>query len=247
MDKAEACQILQSFQPGVGDESDPQIAEALRVVTANPELARWWEEEQAFDRAIAARLDSLPEPFGLKTRLFASAPAPARRLTMRWILGLAAAVAVLLLVAQFSGFWRPAHPPDLTADYAREMTSFIRISPPLEMQSNDLGEIKTWLAKNDVKALSVPPRLAALQPVGCRRLSFRGHQVTLICFLRGKQKLAHLFTVDRAAMPNLKPGDKPVFANDNGWMTATWAEADRVYMITMQGGRAALEDYLPNA
>lgn len=246
MKEAEARLILQSFQPDVGDEHDPQFTEALRLAAANPELARWWAEEQAFDRAIAAQLAAVPEPFGLKTRILAQQRAPQGRAFPRWIFGLASALALLLLLAWFTDFWRP-HPANLTADYASEMTSFIRLSPRLDMESDNLGEIKAWLAEKDLKPVSVPARLAVLQPVGCRVLSFRGHDVTLICFQREGDKLAHLFTVDRAAMPGMKPGDKPVFANDHGWMTATWAEADRVYMITMQGGRAALEQYLPNA
>ncbi len=53
--------------------------------------------------------------------------------------------------------------------------------------------------------------------------------------------------VNRAAIPNMKPGAKPNFANEHGWLTATWAEKDRVYMIAMQGGRAEIERFLPNA
>lgn len=247
MNETEARLILQSFQPGVGDESDPQFAEALRAAANNPELARWWTEEQDFDRAIAAQLGALPEPFGLKTRILAQQVAPARRSSSRWILGLFSAFAALLLLALGFGFFRPAPAGNLTADYAREMTSFIRLSPQLDMESDDLGEFKTWLVKNDMKPVTVPNRLAALQPLGCRVLSFRGQNVTLICFASEGNRLAHLFVVDRAALPQMKPGSKPVFANDNGWMTATWAEGDRVYMITMQGGRAALEQYLPSA
>lgn len=249
MNAAEARLILQSFQPGVGDEHDPQFAEALRLVAADPALARWWEEEQAFDRAMTAQLASWPEPFGLKTRILAhqEESAPTRRFAWRWIFGLASTLAVLLLIAQFTGLLRPAKPTNLTAEYTREMTSFIRLAPPLAMESNDLGEIKSWLVENAEPPPTVPARLAALRPLGCRVLSFRGHDVTLICFAREGKRLAHLFTVDRAALPQMKPGDKPVFANDNGWMTATWAEADRVYMVTMQGSRAALEQYLPNA
>ncbi len=247
MNAAEVRLILQSFQPEVGDENDPQFAEALRAAANDPALARWWSEEQAFDRAIAAQLAALPEPFGLKTRILAQQAAPARRFPARWIFGFASAVAVLLLLAFGAGLFRPAPATNLTADYAREMTSFIRLSPQLDMKSNDLGEIKTWLAKNNLQPLSVPDRLAALQPLGCRVLSFRGQDVTLVCFARERNRLAHLFVVDRAALPQMTPGGKPVFANNHGWMTATWAEGDRVYMITMQGGRAALEQYLPSA
>ena len=48
-------------------------------------------------------------------------------------------------------------------------------------------------------------------------------------------------------MPGVKQGAKPIFTNEHGWMTATWAEEGGIYMITMQGSRAALEEYLPRA
>ena len=100
---------------------------------------------------------------------------------------------------------------------------------------------------NKHERLTMPDRLAALHPLGCRVLSFRGQDVTLICFESEGNRLAHLFVVDSAALPQLKPGDKPVFANDNGWMTATWAEGGQAYMITIQGPRDELEKYLPSA
>ncbi len=251
MDEQKARLILRACRPGSEDRNDPEIAEALQEVEKNPELTRWFAEEQAFDRAMGAHLAAVPPPLGLKTRILAQgaeAAAPARPATRRWAFGLAAAVAAIFLVAQVVILWRtPKAIADLPAEYASEMASFIQLSPPLQMESSDLGRIKDWLAKKNAPAIKVPARLAALEPVGCRILSFRGHDVTLICFSREENRLAHLFVVDRAALPKMKSGDKPIFANKHGWMTATWVENDRVYMIAMQGGRAEIEKYLPSA
>ena len=127
------------------------------------------------------------------------APSPAR-----WIFGLSAACAILFLLALVTGFFRPAPATNLTADYAREMTSFIRLSPQLDIESNDFGEIKTWLVNHNMSHLTMPDRLAALHPLGCRVLSFRGQDVTLICFESEGNRLAHLFVVDRAALPQIE-------------------------------------------
>ncbi|HEY2801227.1 MAG TPA: hypothetical protein VGI85_11570 [Chthoniobacterales bacterium] len=247
MDDAEARLILQSYRPG--DASEPRFTEALRTTSDNPELARWFAEEQAFDRAVAAHLENWPAPFGLKTRILAQAETPVRPRKMPWILGAVGFAAVVLLAAEGVNYWRsPAKRTTPSADYAREMTSFIELAPPLEMKSEDLTQIKDWLGKQRVAAMEVPSRLAALEPIGCRVLSYRGHRVTLICFHREeKGRLAHLFVVDRAALPKMKPGEKPIFDNESGWMTATWAEGNRIYMIALQGGRTAIERYLPDA
>jgi hypothetical protein len=245
MDEQRARLILQACRPGA-DRDDPEVAEALQAAARNPELAQWFSEEQTFDRAITAHLEAVPAPFGLKTRILANAASPAE--SRQWSLAakLAAVAALLFLLAQIVSLYRASAPASsVIPDYAREMVSFIQLAPPLEMESHDLGAIKNWLAKKDEAAMDVPPRLAALRPVGCRVLSFRGQKVALICFQQGGDRLAHLFVVDRAAMPKLKAGQRPVFVDAGGWTTASWAEKDRVYMIAVQGDRAAVQRYFP--
>lgn len=247
MNREEARLILQAYRPGA-DRDDPQRLAALRAAESDPELAHWFAEEQAFDRAIAAELAAIPPPFGLKTRILANAAPPRGLLQQSWAIKLAAIAALLFLVAQVAGLFRTfSSAPAGVPDYAREMVSFIQLNPPLEMMSSDLGAIQGWLAKADLQPVAVPPRLAGLQPVGCRVLSFRGHDVGLICFQREGNRLAHLFVVDRAAMPQLKSGEAPVYAEAKGWSTATWMENGRVYMIAAQGERAAVQQYLPRA
>ena len=248
MDEKRARLILASYRPGADDPGDPLFAEALQAVAANPALAQWFAEEEAFDRAIAAHIDAFPAPFGLKTRILAGAKAPSISRYGRWIIGLAGAVALLFLLSQVANVWRHA-PPESTAlpAYASEMVSFIKVPPSLEMESGDLSAIKGWLTQKEVRLPDIPPNLAALDPVGCRILSFRQHDVTLICFHRGSDRLAHLFVVDRAALPQMKPGDAVVFQREGEWTTAMWAEKDQVYMIAVQGGESAVEGYLPHA
>lgn len=248
MDEQEVRLVLQAYRPGTEDETDSFFAEALRASATNPELARWWAEEQAFDRAIATQLDSVPAPFGLKTRLLAQAAGPATSRGSRWLIGLAGVAALLFLLAQVTSFWRNATPAvDPVPGYSSEMVSFVKLPPPLEMESAELGSIKDWLAQKETLPVDVPSRLAALHPVGCRVLSYRGHDVTLICFHRENGGLAHLFVVDRAALPGLKSGAAPFFNQEGEWTTASWAEGDRVYMIAAQGDRAAVQSYLPDA
>jgi hypothetical protein len=59
--------------------------------------------------------------------------------------------------------------------------------------------------------------------MGCRILFFRGHPVTLICFSHGNT-VAHLFIVDRAALPALKPQKPPLPSSQGDWTIATWAD-----------------------
>lgn len=251
MTEQEARLILQSYRPGGQDKDDPHFSEALQEAERNPDLACWLAEEQAFDRAMAAQIAALPAPFGLRTRILAQATRPLGSRPWSLAAALAAVAALLFLGVQIVSLLRPApsQPASASAevpDYVQEMVSFIRLNPPLEMRSNDLAAIRGWLAKAALP-LQIPPRLAALQPLGCRILSFRGHDVALVCFQREGDQLAHLFVTDRAAMPGMQPGKKPIFASAGKWMTASWAENDRVYTIAVQGDRTAVQRYLPDA
>ncbi|MEO8439786.1 MAG: hypothetical protein ABI540_06135 [Spartobacteria bacterium] len=246
MDEQQARLILESYRPGV-DLEDAEIVAALETAGRNPESARWLEEEQAFDRAIGEHIQSIPAPYGLKTRILARRPAPVTSRFARLILGLAGAVALLFLLAQVADLWRNrgAESSNLLPAYASEMVSFIKVAPSLDLVSPNLRAIMGWLEDEKAIPPHVPVKLALLDPVGCRVLSFRQHDVTLICFNRESGKLAHLFVVDRAALPGLKPGAAVVFQREGEWMTATWAENDQVYMIAVQGDEAAARRFLP--
>ncbi len=247
MDEQEARLILQAYAPGM-EVDDPQIAAALQEAARNPALAHWFAEEQAFDRAIAAHLEAVPAPFGLKTRILAQlAPPPEASRPWSWVVKLAGVAALLFLLVQVVSLFRPAPPEVRVSNYAQEMVSFIRLGGALDMESDNLGKIEKWLSQKDAAPQFIPPNLAALQPLGCRLLSFRGQTVTLICFQRGPDGLAHLFVVNRAAMPQMKPGSPPVYTNTGDWTTAAWAENGRVYMIAVQGDKTAVQRYLPHA
>jgi hypothetical protein len=249
MTEQEARLILQSYQPGSDDGSDPQFAEALHEAERNPQLAQWLEAEQMFDRAVAAKLADLPEPLGLKTRILALRPRPQK--TSSWSLAaiLGATVALLFLCFQVVSLFRNTSSTDTASvsDYSREMVGFVQLPPSLAMMSDDLEAIKSWLGENRTPPINVPPNLSALQPVGCRLLSFRGQDVTLICFRREGDRLAHLFTVDRAALPQVRAGKPPVISTTGEWTTASWAEGNRVYLIAVQGDEEAVKRYLPHA
>jgi anti-sigma factor RsiW len=245
MEKDRVQSILSVYRPGDQDEADPFFAEAKAELARDPELARWFEEEQAFDRAISEKLADLVAPFGLKTRILASARPVATR-QWSWTARLSLAAAALILLAQIIGLWHTQSQKTRTlAHYQQEMVSFIKLDPPLEVESHDLAKMQTWLGRENAPSqMNLPPRLAALQPVGCRVLWFRDHKVTLLCFQRGGDNLEHLFVIDRAALPKLKPGAKPVFTGEGDWMTASWVQEDHAYMLVTRGDRDTLLRYL---
>lgn len=251
VNREQAQLILAACRPGEEDRSDPQVAEAFAELQRDPQLARWYAEERAFDEAIAGHLAAMPAPFGLKTRILANVGTGGKESKLRWAAFIATAAAAVLLLAQLVVLNRGSStPPAKLADFREEMISFVRLQPPLDMQSTSLKPIQQWLTQTGAPpAEHIPPRLAVLETMGCRVLSFRSHKVTLVCFCHGKDNkdIAHLFIIDSAALPKVKSGEPPVFAKWGDWMTATWTEDDRVYTLAAQANQAVLEQFLPGA
>ena len=246
MTTEEAKRILAAYRPGDQDRVESCFAEALQKIEKDPELARWFAQEREFNRAVAAHLGSVPVPFGLKTRILANV-APRAATKSRWMAPVAVATAALFLVAQLISVWRGSgqYAPSLS-DYKQEMISFVKLEPPLEMQSLKMGPIKQWIAERKAPLADIPPGIAAVETMGCRILSFRGHLVTLICFCHG-QTVAHLFTVDRATLPTLRPRNLPTLTSEGDWTVATWADQHYAYMLAVHDKPGVARRYLPHA
>jgi hypothetical protein len=227
---------------------DPRFAEARRRAEANPALAQWWAREKEVDRAVGAKLASIPVPAGLRDRLV-SPRKTAAPLQRNWARAALLAAACLIALAILFGSWRgPCQPAVSLADYRDEMVGFIKVDPNLEMKSPDFAQVTDWLQKNRAPSkLVLPKKLQGMEPIGCRTLRFRGHDVALICFKRKEGGLLHLFVVDRAALREIAKSKTPQIAAEANWMTATWGEGNLVYLMTVQTDRATIESMLADA
>ena len=240
--------ILSVHRGSDSEGTDPRLAEARQKAESDPALKDWWAAEREQDKTIGGKLASLRVPAGLKARLLAPPEvvgAPRRG----WTRVALVAAACLIALAVLFGSWRgPFQPAVSLADYRDEMVGFIKVDPSLEMKSPDLAQVQNWLQKNNAPSqLVLPKKLRDLEPIGCRTLRFRGHEVALICFKRSEGGLLHLFVLDRAALPDAMNDKDPQISPEGTWMTATWGNGDQVYLITAQSDRQALEAYLPDA
>lgn len=244
MNRDEVRGILSAYRPANGEPPDPFIAEALREAARDPELSRWWEEEQVFDQAIAAKVQGMPVSVELKSRLLQTAPLAisARHSWSRRITLLAAAIAISAVL--FSSWRGPFQPAVSLADYRDEMISFVRIAPSLEMETNELSLLLGHLEKTGAPSdISILPKLRELEATGCRTLRFRGQDVALICFKREDGRLAHLFFMESATLPRLSSAGDRTHAAQGEWMTAAWSERGHTYLLAVQGDQSALEKY----
>lgn len=246
VDSREAQSILSLHRAGEPDVDEARLQEALRQAESDPELARWWREEQELDRIIASKLAAVEEPAGLKAQILSARVTQPRVIRPGWSRAVLAAAASIVVLAVLFGSWRgPFQPAVSSADYRDEMVSFIKVSPSLELESSDLGRLKDFLAQANAPAqFSVPKRLQKYEPIGCRVLRFRGEDVSLICFKIGGDNLAHLFVTNPKTVRTGGRASAPVFATEEGWMTATWTEDGQAYLLAVKGNRSELEKFL---
>ena len=243
MNQEETRKILSVYRPE--DRSDPALAQAAEEAARDPALSAWFGKEQEFDRRFSQALQSAAIPPGLKPRVLAGKEAAARQ-RLRRSRAMAWTVATVAVLFAFFSLWHgPFTPAPSLADFRGEMISFIKLAPPLELESSRVQQIQLWLETAGApSSVSIPPGLEALEPIGCRVLFFRGHKVTLICFRRGGPQLVHLIVVDHATLSGLPADAKVTFAEEAGWMTAAWRESDRTYLLAASGDRQLLKHYL---
>lgn len=247
MDNAEARALLSVYRASESCADEARLEEALARTETDPELARWWNEEQELDRIIASKLTSTHVPSGLQARIASAAvEARPRGIRPRWSRPvLLAAASIVALAVLFSSWRGPFQPAASLADYRDEMVSFIKVAPNLELESSELARLQAFLAQAEAPArFSVPKNLQKYEPIGCRVLRFRARNVSLVCFKLGGDRLAHLFVTGAKNLRTSGSASAPEFALEENWMTATWSEDGQTYLLTVKGDRAALEKFL---
>ncbi|HSH39029.1 MAG TPA: hypothetical protein VK993_09605 [Chthoniobacterales bacterium] len=235
MDNREARSFLSLHREGeIADE--PRLAEVEKQAAADPELARWWSEEQEIDRVIAAKLQVTSVP--MRASVPRSAPLIPLSIPQRnWPRAALLAAAAIVALAVLFGSWRgPFQPAASLADFRDEMVGFVKVTPSLELQTSDLTRVRNFLQETGAPSqLEVPRALRDLDLIGCRTLRYRGYDVALLCFRRSGGRIAHLLVVDRAALRG--PPDKAdaQFAKQGEWMTAGWQQGRHAYLVAAQG------------
>jgi hypothetical protein len=248
MDILEAKQLLSAYQSDKDQFSDPHMLEALSMLENDAELAEWFEHQLAFDRQVKEALRDAPEPVGLKDSVLQGYRNSKRNKVIRYVRWATAVAAVLLLGV--GGFWSYAsnynNKMHEYATFREGMSHYIAGSYfILDFLDTDLGKIGHWLEKkNSPMYESIPALLAEKEPLGCKKMAWRGQDVSLICFHREDGKIIHMFVAERSglseeAFANL---DEVLISHDletGGWVTDT-----HVYLLTGSEPGVTIKEYL---
>ncbi len=254
MTNEEAKFLLSGYRPNGADAGDAALAEALAQTRRDPALGAWWERSQAMDRVVAAKLDEVRAPAGLRASLVAGARVTAPRVAW-WqrpsMWGVAAALAVMAAVAmgwrvqdERAGaeaalplaVWEQAVRADLAA-------GFVTTAYGAEM-----GEFGTWLGEATTRfAVSEGPPLdpALLRRRGCRVVEVGEREVWQICFQRSDTgAVYHVYVSPRGEVDARGLGRAPRVEASGEMGIAMWQDGAHVYLLASGAGMDAVQNVL---
>jgi uncharacterized membrane protein YbaN (DUF454 family) len=233
MNNQETKLILQAYRPGGEDASDPLFAKALEQARRDPELQKWFAEQNALEARLQARLETaIPVPRGLKSDLLAlrkiSRPAPWWFQPMQ----LAAAAAVVLLLGLAVLFLLPQKQTQL-ASFRETMARYsAQEQGHIAFESHDLAKIQQWLQARGIETdFALPAAIPGRSTQGCRVVDWNRHKATMLCFVLNGEHM-DLFVMDRTGLPDLPENSAPQYAKAGDLMTATWSKGDKIYLLT---------------
>jgi hypothetical protein len=244
----QAQEILLLYRPGTADAADTEMEQALEVARRDPVLARWFEQHCAFQSAMRAGLRGIPVPEGLREQIVSEIPAQISLSRRHRRVLLTAGLAVVALVLGLGLFFSRSPREATFASYRERMVKFARRGYQMDLETNDLGAIRRYLAGTNGHGNATLPaglarRIQGTQPTGCAVLTWQAQPVSMLCFGKNGKTDLWLFVIDRPALPDGPENPEPRFEPVNTTMTATWSRGGRIYFLVGLGGEAALKQY----
>lgn len=230
--------ILHAARVDGQDVDDPQFAEALEMVKRDPELGKWFAEEQAVDSRLARSFGSFPVPPNLKAQLLAAREVIVVPVWQRRPVWLAAAAAIVLLLAWLA---LPRPLPEVAGElFPSEILQLAAHGPHVTESVGSLAETRAWLAAHRLSAdLPLPDALAGLRFKGCRKLAWRGRPVALICVFDGARHF-DLFVLAEPGALRAGPAE-PRFAAVGQLAVAQWTHGGQTLVLAAHGVADPLE------
>ena len=246
MDNLLAKEILLRYRPGTTDASDPEFAEALDQAKRDPELGRWFAQNQAFQATIRARFKQLPVPAGLKEDILAAYRAPASPVWWQQpaFQAFAAAAAILLFIG-LTLFWSQPREGRSFAAFQSRVVRNAQRGYAMEITTTNLGEIRQYLASQGAHADYVlPAPLEKLPGDGGAVLRWRNKTVSMVCFDLGDHNDLYLFVANRADLPGAPSTSDPKFTKIGNLTAASWSAGNRTYVLAGPGDEQFVGQYL---
>jgi hypothetical protein len=242
MKNEEAKFVLHAYRPNGADAGDNTFCAALEQAKQDPALAKWFAAQQAFDRAMCAKLGGVTPPASLRSAILAGAKvSQTRSASPSWWrtpmpMALAASLAVLLAVG--IAFW----PRQVSAAEFSDFALNDLLHAQHEGQhGEEAAQFQTLLSQADRHlGGGMPIDFEALRRNGCRTIRFEGRDVLEVCFKRDG-KWFHCYVARVKDFPALAAKLAPSFAEKDGASAAAWSDGQQIYVVASKAGREAIQ------
>ena len=244
MNSHEAKQTLLAWRPGHGDLRDPQVAEALEQARRDPALQAWLEKHANFQRAMEHSFRQIPVPEDLRDRIL-SGRKVVRVGFWTWRREWIRAAAVVALLLGLAALWfRPAPSDSFATFRERTVLGVQRVYPAMDIATNDMAQVRKFLASRNAPAdYKLPAGLSRLPVIGAGVLSWQGRGVSMVCLDSLDAGTLFLFVLEESSVNDPPPG-APEFVPVFEMMTASWTEGGKVFVLAGSGGMEALHRHL---
>ena len=244
MDNQQVREILSLYRAGLDDANDPLFAEALAQAQRDPELARWFEQQRAFDTAVREKLRRIAPPASLVQRILTERKIvrPAVWWERPVLLAAAAAAIVLAVVAGF--LFRQPEPQTFQA-YRKNMARLVSGEYKMMLETKDLNAVRQFLTKNHGPSdFVLTKEMEKLPSEGCALIDWHRQHVSLVCLDRGADNDLFLFIIDRSALPDPPLSAAAQFAHVGKMTTASWTLGEKTYLLASKGTEEDLKKFL---
>ncbi|MDQ8192146.1 hypothetical protein [Roseibacillus persicicus] len=241
MDKDEIRNNLSGYRPEIYRDDDPRIAPSLQAAKADPVLSQWLEQELAFDEEVSASLRRAQPPASAKEDLLRAYRSESKWKKRRLHLPLTAAAAILVSSAWVAHYFLMPPPVEFASNpapteqtFREQMAFFASQRFVLDEGFSTNTESVAWLAERNYPTLkTIPPKLFRFRGMGCKKIMWQGHRVSLICFKNNSNEIVHLFVLARPALE----GSPDASSNLEQLLvfhereTKGWQDDDQVYLL----------------
>lgn len=233
--------------------ADPAMAAARAAARTDPELAGFVAREQAFDRALAAKLREIPVPpelaFHIARSIATARPASTPR---PWATIAALALAACLgAVVALNVFQSARQSPPITSEGTIAAAALFNIADLLHdraaapaVHSQDYVQLTGYIAEQGAPMPRQPPKAFCRQSgVACSVVRINGTAVGMICF-KVDGDTYHLYTLDRARHPPVPEQRQPLIRRHGEGCEAVWTTDEQIHVVTTKADEQALRRVL---
>ena len=247
MTNKDASFLLGAYRPNGSDSTDPEFSEALAQAARDPALKVAFEAQRGFDSAVAARVQSIPIPPDLRSRILTGGriSRPSRWVAPRRLW----AIAAMLALFAGLGVWYFIHGKDGSDAWEDQalgaLNGLLSGQEKFDVSSANVAELQQWLRANgSPSAAALPDGMQRLASLGCKTLSWNGNRISIICFHGPGGELVHLAMMDRSALAKPPPDGHPVYETRDGWRLACWSQGNMAMMLATRAQESQLHALL---